>query len=172
MRTLKSVKAAETELRLKVNRRLVTKLSYILRNQHQIKRDERIKFRIRARDLVRPYNKSIEEFINASKDSRLKVEGKFELNKIPNRKKLKLKGELCYNWENDYRWRVGKRKLLPGYGFIEDYQFKKLANQQARTYKMYAQWSYYLSTKLSLLHSEVDTLRTWCWREFCSFEHV
>jgi hypothetical protein len=173
LRTLDAIKTAETELRLKVDRRLTQELNYIVRNKARLKEEGRIGFEIKEKRLVHPTLRSIEEFLNTSLESKLRVEGKFEVEKIPDQRKMLVKGKLSYRWDNNYRWRGGRKKLLAGYGSIEDYQFKKLADRgEARPYKMYSEWQYYLTDRLSLIKDEVDSLRIWAWREYCSFEHV
>jgi hypoxanthine phosphoribosyltransferase len=123
--------------------------------------------------LINPVGRTMEGLINSSKKSILKAETNFVLEKVPNKRKLKLKVQLSYRWENNYRWIAGRKKRLPSYGSIDDYLFKKLADEKvARPYKMYSEWDYYLTDSISLLKTGVDSLRDWPWDDFCMFENV
>ncbi|MGM0502338.1 MAG: hypothetical protein ACQERJ_07380 [Bacillota bacterium] len=171
LRTLECVKEAEVELRLKIERKLVSKLNRIIDSPYGFKPGEIIRFKLRESRLIHPIRK-MEDFFNPSQESRLRAEAEFELRKVVNRRKLDLKGKLTYSWENEYRWRVGRKKLVPGYGFIDDYLFKKLAaDRTARPYKMYADWNYYLEDSISLIAEEVDCLKYWHWTDmsFCTY---
>ncbi|MFW6030010.1 MAG: hypothetical protein ACOCRO_07115, partial [Halanaerobiales bacterium] len=173
LRVLDAVKTAEIELKLEINRNLIWELNDILYSTQRFKPYEEVTFGFKESRLVDPIVRTIEEFINTSKKSILKAEANFVLEKVPNRKKLKLKGKLSYRWENNYRWLVGRKKLLPGYGYIDDYLFKKLAAEKvAKPYKMYSEWDYYLTDSISLLKDEVDSLRDWLWDDFAMFEMI
>ena len=173
LRTLDAVKTAEAELQLEINRQLIWDLNRILSATHRFRPYERKNFSFRKKRLVHPVSRTIEEFINPSTKSILRVKADFELKKILNRRRLSLHGKLTYSWENDYRWRVGRKKLLAGYGFIDDYLFKRLADKrEARPYRMYSDWNYYLEDEISLLKKRVDSLRTWLWSDFSIYTYI
>jgi hypothetical protein len=173
LRALDMIKTAEVELKLKMDRDLIWKLNDILYCTNKFKPYQEITFNLKKSRLVNPIGRTLEGLLNSSKKSILKAEANFVLEKVLNRKKLRLKGQLSYRWENNYRWIAGRNKHLPGYGKIDDYLFKKLADKKfARPYKMYSEWDYYLTDKISLLKDEVDSLRDWLWDDFCMFEHV
>jgi hypothetical protein len=173
LRALDMIKTAEVELKLKMDRDLIFKLNDILYYTNKFKPYQEITFDFKRSRLVSPTGRTLDGLINSSKKSILKAEANFVLEKVLNRKKLKLKGQLSYRWENNYRWIAGRNKHLPGYGKIGDYLFKKLADKKvARPYKMYSEWDYYLTDNISLLKDGVDSLRDWLWDDFCMFEHV
>ncbi|MBM7558142.1 LysM peptidoglycan-binding domain-containing protein [Halanaerobacter jeridensis] len=168
LRILDAVKTAEVELKLKIDKNLVWEINRRVFSNPDFEPGQRIKFDLKESILVNPYNGTIEEFLNPSKQSRLTVEADFELKKVLNRDKLDLRGKMIYTWKNNYRWLAGRKKLVSSYGYIDDYLFKKLADKRvAKTYKLYSNWDYYLEDSISLNSLGIDYSKHWYWKGFC-----
>ncbi|MBM7557483.1 hypothetical protein [Halanaerobacter jeridensis] len=167
LRGLDAVKTAEVELKLKIDKNLVWEINRRVFSKPNFKPGERLTFDLKESMLVNPYNSTIEEFLNPSKQSRLTVEASFVLEKMVDRDKLKLRGKMNYSWRNNYRWLAGRKKRIGDYGYIDDYLLKKLADEKvAKSYKVYSNWNYYLEDSISLLTSGVDYSKHWYWKDF------